>query len=792
MSLRRWLLPAALPFAAACGDGPTDPPPAGDGIRLVIAPGALLLAEPGTTGQLRAYAIDADGDSTLVEATFQTSDPAVVSIAGDVATGAASLGSAQITATSGELTSAPILALRATPAAGALLVADSQVVGMISAVDPAAAYGIGWQYRVRLRGVSPAAGQIVLATGGAPVGGRVVSAAAAGTDTEVVLSLIGIDDMFAELELDERLPLANAELAASDLLRGGFGVRRTPAGGVQLTPRRGSGSFRASRGAAPAGAGGAAIEQEFELGPFDCKAEVPPAFTFPLTLDVFSMELNQTLNLDLVIAGASLQRFVIDGGIAPRITANPRLTAALEAKAECKVHVATLILPIGGPLALIIGGQVPLGVGFEVGAKASFGELGIDAFLESSIAAEFGIDCAAGCQVVADIGGTAPTGFFKPVLPSLGTDTRFELSASAFGWGELTIGNRFLEALQFKTVEMKAGLEQKFELAAPEVQAADPAYASSYALKPAIEAKAAANLTPIADLLRINLATLTFAPELPTISQSARGTFAITPASVAPGDGTQLGDMATFTVNLTDVTYFGAYAVEAVQIRWRRTVGETTVLESGRPGCTDLAAAQDQITFTCETDFLDEHAGEQTFHAFVLTRVFGVPVPVPLELAADAKATVTVTDQSALKWTFDTDNEGWGEGGDGTVFHLEREGGVLKLHGTDDAVGTPNAWIFKQIDLPADVATVAFRVSAHDRDGATVAWRVRLVDASGTSHTLLDWEVLSGAEGVHLWADRSASIAAWAGTTVTMYVEQDDDGQHNHEHFYISEIVIDE
>ena len=104
---------------AGCGDGPTAPPVA-NGIALVIAPGGLLLAEAGAQQTLRAYAIDADGDSTLVEATFQSSDPGVATIGADgVVTGGATLGSAQIVATSGDLTSAPILVLRATPAAGA-------------------------------------------------------------------------------------------------------------------------------------------------------------------------------------------------------------------------------------------------------------------------------------------------------------------------------------------------------------------------------------------------------------------------------------------------------------------------------------------------------------------------------------------------------------------------------------------------------------------------------------------------------------------------------------------------
>ena len=191
----------AAVLASGCGDGPVDPP-VGGGSALVIAPGALLLAEPGATRQLRAYAIDADGDSTEVAASFSSSDPAIVSVSGNgLATGGAPTGSAQITATSGDLTSAPILALRATPAEGALLVADSQVVGSIAPIDAGAGYAPGWRYRVRLRQATVQEGQIVLATGGAPVGGRVVSAATVGGDVDVVLELITLDEMFRELSI---------------------------------------------------------------------------------------------------------------------------------------------------------------------------------------------------------------------------------------------------------------------------------------------------------------------------------------------------------------------------------------------------------------------------------------------------------------------------------------------------------------------------------------------------------------------------------------------------------------
>src|SRR5687767_11759354 len=169
------LLSSALLFAA-CGDGPTEPPPGGAPVALVVAPAALLFAAAGEQQQLKAYLIDADGTRTEVDAAFTSSNQTVAAVgAGGIATGGAGIGSAQIVATSAGLTSVPVFALRATPAAGALLVADSQVVGHPEPVDTFATYGLGWRERVQLRGVSLVPGQLVIASGGAPIAGRVVA-----------------------------------------------------------------------------------------------------------------------------------------------------------------------------------------------------------------------------------------------------------------------------------------------------------------------------------------------------------------------------------------------------------------------------------------------------------------------------------------------------------------------------------------------------------------------------------------------------------------------------------------
>ena len=644
---------AAVALAACSDGGPSDPPdndptPSADGAALVIAPSALLLPEEGTTQQLRAYVVDADGDSSLVAATFESSAPAIVSVtASGMATGAGP-GSAQIVARSGGLTSAPVLALRARPADGALLVADSQVIGRPTPVDPTAAYGLGWRYRVRLRGVTaPAIGQVVLASGGAPIGGRVVSSGPAGGDTEVVLELVALGDLFQSLSVNQKLSMRNVRPILADYRDAGFHSERLPGGAVRLSARGIRAQYKGN--AAQSRTGRARAEQEFPLGPLKCKAEVPPVFVFPVTLETFSFELDPNLEYDIVIENSLPSRVVVRGTIAPRVSANPRVTAAVEIKAECKLELATLPLPIGGPLAQFIGGTVPLGVGLELGAKMSYGPLGFDAFLQSSVTAEFGFDCEATCQVITELSSTPPDRQFLFVYPATLADSRLELALSAFAWAELKVGagpstfefiEPILDSLRFKLVEAKAGIEQKFEVANREAQTSDPAYASNYALKPVFEAKAAADLTAVADLLKINLATLAYAPELAPLARSPHGSLTISPAIVAPGDGSQVGDSATFNVVLTSATYLTGYVVESIEIRRRKTQGSAVTLEPSRPGCT-MPAAQGQTGFSCRAAFSVADTGLQTFYAFVNTKLGGASIPA-LEIALDGKAELRV------------------------------------------------------------------------------------------------------------------------------------------------------
>jgi hypothetical protein len=153
---------SSLPATAAAGtlSGP----------HVDVTPAAVLLIEVGASRRLTALAFDAAGNPSGGSATWTTNDPATVEIAADGTLTARALGSAQITASVDGVTSAPTLVVVATPAAGAILVSDEQIVG-----EPAVADADAGTFRVTLNGLSPRIGDILVGTGGKALGGRVAA-----------------------------------------------------------------------------------------------------------------------------------------------------------------------------------------------------------------------------------------------------------------------------------------------------------------------------------------------------------------------------------------------------------------------------------------------------------------------------------------------------------------------------------------------------------------------------------------------------------------------------------------
>ncbi len=606
-------------------------------VRIEVTPSALLLTGTGEVRQMTARAYDANGLRTVAEVTWQSSAPAVIVSSEGLAIATMALGSAQIVAEAAGVTSTPVVALIAQPVAGTVLIADEEFVSGPIAVDPADQFGDGWRYQVLLRNVAPPSpGTILLASGGAMVAGRVVSAAPADSLTAVTLELIPLNQIFQALEIRIDMPMEEAPLV------------ETPAAGV-FRP-----SFAQSRYDI------ASDELEFPVGPFKCKlggATIPQ-----ISLQNVSTSMTGSLNGRFVYTLQNgFEGVVVRGTIGGKITARPIIDIAWGGSAKCERDVRVLTIPIGGWVAFFFGFQVPLGAGFSIEGQLDLGEVGFDIAAEASASLEIGYLCENGapCRGVMDLDSNAEA-TLRLVTPEDLQDVRVAVNGRGYIYAKLNLGpsqallNRIpaLGAIKFKLLEASAGMEQTVDLASSARQIGDPAYASRLATLFNADVKADLELKTGFEWMEKKLGVVIQLAEAPLwqyeklLAETPRGIFTIEPASVRPGDDEDVGDFATFKVELDPVTYFGSYAVDRIEIFWRKVAADgSMVIEFGRPSCRNITASPGQTTFQCQTDFLEEHLGEQTFYALVHTRVFGIPIPMPLEVALDGRATVMVEEE---------------------------------------------------------------------------------------------------------------------------------------------------
>jgi hypothetical protein len=221
------------------------------------------------------------------------------------------------------------------------------------------------------------------------------------------------------------------------------------------------------------------------------------------------------------------------------------------------------------------------------------------------------------------------------------------------------------------------------------------------------------------------------------------------------------------------VTYLGLESVEEVEFLWRKPVagGADFTLESNRPACRRVTGGGGKRVFECQTDYLQEDGGEQTFHAFVHAKLFGVPIPVPLEVAPDASASVEVGTQACLgpDW-LEARLQVWRDtvrtGGSYTADIRTHEYGLLDatVTATSDSTETAGAtysvrvvaddWVCLQPEDPALVGTeaaVRFQVAGtvgtnppHNLGGSsTGSARLRITDRNLFQDGFWAWDVFS-------------------------------------------------
>jgi hypothetical protein len=577
---------------------------------LRISPSSFLLPNAGVSQLLRVEVLDAGGRPTAASVSWESSNAGVVTLSSSGVATASASGSAQIVARSGSIASTPAVALVATPVSGAVLVADEQIVGGYAVVDTAVAYGPGWRYRVRLQGVAPQVGQVLIAKGEKPLGGRVVSVQAVGSITEVTLELQSLRDLLPNLSINETIPLRLESPASS------------PA-----SARR---------------AWAALYENEFEVGPFECAVKLTQPNTNPFSLLPVTREITPTFLVD-IIQTPTRNRFVVRGGLTGSLSVKPTLTAALDGSLECKAQVGELQIPMPGVLVFFLAATVPVGLGFEINGGITLATMSLDLAVSSAATISMGWDCNPSCAPVFTATGTA-TGSVKPDFPSPASDFRVNAGISPFAWAEVEVGPpEFFPGsagLRFKPLEAKAGLKQAFNLSSANVQSNDAAYASTFSIAPFFSGGTTKDLQQALTWLDISFPPLTYSADGSPLAESPLGSLQILPARVVGSSASQAGDTATFIVNLSRTNYLTQYAVESVQLFRRASPGAELVPAPG-PCASITPTSTSQSLFTCKTDLPISMAGEQTFYAFVKP-ILGVALPVLLEIATDARGTVTV------------------------------------------------------------------------------------------------------------------------------------------------------
>jgi hypothetical protein len=621
-TLIRWgrhgVVAALAAVIAACGGGSNTAAPAAVVATVEIRETGALLQQTGEMRQLTAVARDAQGDELDVPIEWSSGKPAVIGVD---ATGQlramTAAGSSQIIASAQGVRSAPLLAVVTTPAAGAVMVSDEQVLGEPLETDPNAAPSLANTYRVTLGGVAPPAlGTLLVGTGSKAVAGRVlaVDASIAGQAT-VTLARVPLPVLFPHLQLDEVFDLSIGAATYSDAVLAHYTVERV--GNTHtFTPKLGV-AQNARREHALAGAVG--TRQLRELGPLECDDSAvtgligdPPPLPVQLSAPpLFTFTVHPTLEVRYT-PGGQLERWVVKAQ--PKLDAQIGVKAALvfEGKLTCKIELFVLPVPVGGALSLVFGGLVPIGAGFEFGGKITLASLELTTKVEASAAAEIGLVCAGGDCGLHTVLDASFTDKETVTLPSTGLGgLRVEPSFAVFGTVEAEIGSRRWRSLRFEAFKTQFGGKLEGNFATRAAQIADTGYESEYKLS--LDGKAGIG-SDIGELLAAlglaNVAMPEYTLSIP-LAQSPAGLVTADRANFA------VGDTINLKVVLDPATFLGAYNVD--RIEWVHQAGGTHTTIATQ------AASSGQTEFNHAVSAGSAGAAGD-YYAFVVTRLPELPL----------------------------------------------------------------------------------------------------------------------------------------------------------------------
>jgi hypothetical protein len=617
---------AVLVLAAVTGCSPTPAPtPSSAGAataKVSINPSAVLLTGPGKTRVLTATALDASGARLGGTVTWRSSRPAVATIAADGTLSAASFGSTEITASVEGVTSAPILALVSTPAPGVTLVSDDQITSDPVDTDPNATPSADNTYRIGVTGISPVVGDVLLGTGGRALAGKVTAVEPTNGGATLTMALVPLKNLLPDLELDEVLDLTHADVVFPaevtrlfDIGRDGntFTFTAKPDFDTLNTGAVAGGRLAAyhpgdsSDVQLAAGAQGTSVVPPFT----DCAVKIDQNSLIPIKLSgppTFKVTINPTLDLVWTKANG-LERFVIHAQPTASVFAGIKVTAAFAGSIGCEMELFALRIPVGGPLSLILGGLIPIGVGVELAGTITVATMGIGTTVMASAKASAGLSCPGGssCTFERSLQDLTLTATPTVDAPSL-ADLRLQPSLSAYAFLKASIGNPFLRSLRFDAFKAKIGGKLAADWAPQLVQILDPAYASAFRLSLEASAGVGTDLSGLLKLLGLptfSIAELAISTDL---AHSPTGTLSTDKPDYNTGDPANV----TVAFDQANLSFLGLYDVTEVDLV-RYSGGSVTVL-----GKDTASSGQTDFTFTFSAP---DHVSAGELFAFVVTKL---------------------------------------------------------------------------------------------------------------------------------------------------------------------------
>jgi hypothetical protein len=602
--------------------------------RVEVLPVGLVL-RPGDTAMLSAKVFDQTGAEMSGQTVVWSATTQAVSVGADghVIAGV-TIDSAQISAAVGAVKSLPVTALVARPVTGARMVSDAEVLVDSAPVDNTQTGRPGSQYTVRLSGLAPTVGQIVLASGGKQVAGRVLSTTPATIGNDVVFSIVGLTEVFDQAKIvsvfdGSKLPVQ---------FPSGSPIRETllPSGAVErqftLNIPNASMQFRAAF-ARSQRVSLSAASRNFNVGPLKCVAEgsATPSFTGSSINVTQQGSLGMVESTFIVDGGAAYAKVRAEGVFGVRLDGSVKMAGELNGSVKCGATLVTVPVPVPPQVALIVQPVLPLGFSFSaIGQVTSPGlELKLNSEVNQPIVAGFELLPDGTLENLSTIDTTQQsTSFNWNIQADAGAPGfNFDASARAGLFVDAALTNVFVTAasrvLDFdpnlRLIEGFAGFNTEARLKPIAVQLQNPSTPSLYNVKFRATVGTSSSVNQALQLLGSAVsATSITNPEFkwePTLVRSPNG------AGLSSLFKFQTGDALTLSVILAPdsvkASFLGAvllpYNVKRVEI-WRKEADGSATKVSSRD------ASSGDVNFSMNWNA--DQAGELT------TKYYAAVVPL--------------------------------------------------------------------------------------------------------------------------------------------------------------------